>query len=57
MENDGKRTVHTRDVRLIYCQEEFQFKKSCERQVKKKGNQEYRVSGSRNRWPGSSWSK
>ena len=52
MENEGKRTVHTRDVGIL-----LSGKIKSKKVSRGKGKQEYRASDSRNRQLGSTWSK
>ena len=54
VENEGKRTIHTRNVISAKKEKEFQ---GFERRLKKKGKQDYRVSCSWNRQPECTWSK
>ena len=50
MENDGKRTIRSRNVGIFFAKKE-QGLKGFERRPKKKGKLEHRVSGSWNRQP------
>ena len=56
MEEVGKRSVRTRNVG-IFLPRKSKSKKVFGRRLKKKGKQDYRVSGSWNRQPDCTWSK